>query len=143
LRPSEFRQFADKFQQYLPLDKKAVPVLGLPSVSPRIAELCAERAWSWFDMAGNCRLDVPGLLRIHRTGQPPVHRRPKPLANLSTPEAGRVIRALLHPEHAGIRWTQRYLAEHFGEMKLPTPEPSLGLVNKVVRRASQRRVPRP
>lgn len=133
LRPSDFRQFADQIQQYLPLDKKVVPVLGLPSVSPRIAELCAERGWSWFDMAGNCKIDVPGLLRIHRTGQPPVHRRPRPLANLSTPEAGRIIQALLHPEHTGMRWTQRYLAEHFGALKRPIPEPSLGLVNKVVR----------
>lgn len=133
LRPSEFRQFVEVALKALPSGGKVVPVLGLPSVSPRMAELCVEHGWGWFDLAGNCRLDVPGLFRLQHTGIPPVHRRPRAIANLSTPEAGRVIRALLHPEHTGMRWTQRYLAEHFGAMKRPIPEPSLGLVNKVVR----------
>lgn len=133
LRPSVFRQFVDRPFPSPGHSKVVVRVLGLASVSPRIAELCAENGWSWLDLAGNCRLDIPGLLHVHRTGIPSVHRRPKPLANLSTPEAGRVIRALLHPEHTGMRWTQRYLAEHFGAMERPIPEPSLGLVNKVVR----------
>ena len=30
-----------------------VPVLALPSVSPRVAELCTEHGWGWFDLAGN------------------------------------------------------------------------------------------
>jgi len=110
-----------------------VPVLAAPFISQRMAEVCKEAGWSWFDLAGNCRLDIPGLLLVHRTGFPPVHRHPKPTANLATPEAGRIIRALLSPEHAGTRWTQRYLAEHFGKMNPPIPQPSLGLVNKVVR----------
>ena len=110
-----------------------VPVLAAPFVSPRMAELCKEEGWSWFDLAGNCQLDVPGLLHIVRTGSRPAHRRPRPTANLGTSEAGRVIRALLHPEHAATRWTQRYLAEHFSQPPRPTPEASLGLVNKVVR----------
>jgi hypothetical protein len=110
-----------------------VPVLAAPFISPRMAEVCKGEGWSWFDLAGNCRLDIPGLLHLHQTGARPVHRPPRPTANLATPEAGRIIRALLHPEHAGTRWTQRYLAEHFGKMDCPTPQPSLGLVNKVVR----------
>ena len=63
----------------------------------------------------------------------PLHRPRRLGANLSTPEAGRVIRALLanDPER---RWTQRGLEEHFGELQHPfIPKPSLGLVNKVVR----------
>jgi hypothetical protein len=35
-----------------------------------------------------------------------------PTANASTKEAGRVIRALLVLEHAGIRWTQRHLEDN-------------------------------
>jgi hypothetical protein len=127
LRPSEFRQFADRVQQVLPPAREAVPVLGLPSVSPRIAELCAERGWGWFDLAGNCRLDVPGLLHLQHTGIPSVHRRPRPLANLSTPAAGRVIRALLQPEKREMYWTQRKMQTQC------QPNVSLGLVNKVVR----------
>lgn len=133
LRPSEFRHFADRFSPSHSKSKMTVRVLGLPSVSARMAELCAEHGWSWFDLAGNCHLDVPGLFRIHRTGLPSLHRHPRPRANLGTPEAGRVIRALLHPDHYGRRWTQRYMVEHFGKMNKPIPQPSLGLVNKVVR----------
>lgn len=127
LRPSEFRQFADQFRQHLPPVKVVVPVLGLPSVSPRMAELCAEHGWGWFDLVGNCRLDVPGLLHLQHTGIPPNHRRPKPLANLSTPEAGRVIRALLQPDTQALYWTQRKMQTQC------QPNVSLGLVNKVVR----------
>ncbi len=126
-RPSMFRQLADKMFPPLDRPQKVVPVLAMPFVSPRLAELCAEHGWSWFDLAGNHRLDVPGLLRLERTGNKPVHKRPRPSANLSTPEAGRVIRALLLPEQAGVRWTQREMQKHC------QPNVSLGLVNKVVR----------
>jgi hypothetical protein len=95
--------------------------------------LCAEAGWSWFDLAGNHRLDVPGRLHLERTGSLPVQVRPRPTANLSTPEAGRVVRALLLPENATKIWTQRNLAEHFSVLRKPIPRPSLGLVNKVVR----------
>lgn len=133
LRPSTFRLMADKTFSPAGRPKVIVPVLALPSVSPRVAELCAEHGWSWFDLAGNHRLDVPGLLHLQHTGNEPVHKRPRPLANLSTREAGRVIRALLAPENAGLRWTQRHMEAHFGELARPIPEPSLGLVNKVIR----------
>lgn len=108
-------------------------VLGAPLVSPRMAEVCKENGWSWFDLAGNHCLDVPGLLRLQHSGNEAVHQRQRPTANLSTREAGRVIRALLLPVHAGMRWTQRHMEGHFGELDTPIPEPSLGLVNKVVR----------
>jgi len=120
---------------YVATGRKPQPVyvFAAPYISPRLAELCQKEGWSWFDLAGNYRLDIPGLLRLEQTGNAPVHEPPRPKANLGTPEAGRVIRALLWPEHAGMRWTQRYMAEHFGELEKPIPEPSLGLVNKVVR----------
>ncbi len=127
LRPSVFRMVADKTFSPAGRPKVVVPVLGLPWVSPRMAELCAEQGWSWFDLAGNHRLDVPGLLHLQHSGNEPVHARPRPAANLSTPEAGRVIRALLLPDHAGMRWTQREMQKHC------QPNVSLALVNKVVR----------
>ncbi len=133
LRPSMFRMLADRIFSPAGRPQVVVRVLALPSVSRRVAELCVEHGWSWFDLAGNHRLDIPGLLHLQHTGNEPVHERPRPTANLSTPEAGRVIRALLAPENAGMRWTQRHMEEHFGELPKPIPEPSLGLVNKVVR----------
>ena len=98
-----------------------------------MAEVCEGHGWSWFDLAGNCRITVPAYLHIERLGNSPVHETLRPAANLSTPEAGRVIRALIAPENAGFSWTQRYLETHFGELPTPIPRPSLGLVNKVVR----------
>jgi hypothetical protein len=108
-------------------------VLAVPTMSLRVAELCAENGWGWFDLAGNCRIDIPGILHLECSGRPPVHSRPRPVANLSTREAGRVVRALLCPENTGFRWTQRHMVEHFKALDRPIPAPSLGLVNKVVR----------
>jgi len=127
LRPSLFGMIAEKsfFPRGRP--KVVVPVLALPSVSSRVADLCEEHGWSWFDLAGNHRLDVPGMLRLEHTGNAPVHEQPVAKANLSTPEVARVIRALLLPEHAELRWTQREMQQEC------SPSVSLGLVNKVVR----------
>lgn len=103
-----------------------IPVLGAPHISPRIAELCKEHGWSWFDLAGNCRLVVPGALYIERAGLPPVHESPKPTANLTTTAAAQVLRALLVPENADVAWTQTALQQAC------EPGVSLGLVNKIV-----------
>jgi len=127
VRPSVFRMQADK--HFLPSGRPriVVPVLALPWVSPRIAELCAVHGWSWFDLAGNYRLDIPGLVRLEHTGNDPVHVTSRPTANLGTRETGRIIRMLLMPEHVGMRWTQREIQKHC------KPLVSLGLVNKVAR----------
>lgn len=126
-RPSRFpyvnvqREFENRSAQ-----RVLVRVFAAPFISPRMAEICESHGWSWFDLAGNYRLDVPGLLHLRHTGNPPVHSPPRPSANLGTPEASRVVRALLMPYQAGIRWTQRSMQQHC------QPTVSLGLVNKVV-----------
>jgi hypothetical protein len=73
------------------------------------------------------------VLLIERSGNEPFRGRRRAGANLSTPEAGRVVRALLAPENTGQRWTQRGMVAHFDELAVPVPAPSLALVNKVVR----------
>lgn len=108
-------------------NREPVLVLAAPFISPRMADLCQQAGWSWFDLAGNYHIDVRGLLRLQHSGNAPVHKRPSPSANLSTREAGRVIRALLLPDNAGKQWTQRDMQNHC------RPNVSLGLVNKVVR----------
>lgn len=133
-RPSRFPYVA--IEREFEKDKTKVVrawVFAAPHISPRMAQVCEDHHWSWFDLAGNCKITVPTFLHIERRGNPPVHETPRPSANLSTAEAGRVIRALLAPENAGFAWTQRYLEIHFGELSVPIPEPSLGLINKVVR----------
>ena len=47
-------------------------VLAMPRVSPRMAALCQEHGWSWYDLAGNCRLEIAGVLLIERSGKEPV-----------------------------------------------------------------------
>ncbi len=127
LRPSQFSQLTGRHFSPPGKFKQVVPVLALPWVSPRLQDLCREHGWSWFDPAGNHRLDVPDFLLLLRSGNEPVHERPRATANLSTPEAGRILRALLLPDNAGMGWTQREMQNHC------QPKVSLGLVNKVVR----------
>ena len=97
-----------------------------------MAALCQQHGWSWYDLAGNCRLEIPGVLLIERSGREPVKLEPRSGANLGTPEAARVVRALLAAENAGKRWTQREMAGHFANLLPAVPAPSLALVNKVV-----------
>ena len=107
-------------------------VLAMPRVSSRMAALCQEHGWSWYDLAGNCRLEIPGVLLIERSGKEPIKLQPRGRANLSTPEAARVVRALLAPGNADQRWTQREMVAHFADLTPRVQAPSLALVNKVV-----------
>lgn len=107
-------------------------VLAMLRVSPRMAALCRQHGWNWYDLGGNCRLEIPGVLLIERSGREPMKLQPRSGANLSTPEATRVVRALLAPENAGKRWTQREMVGHFAELAPAVSAPSLALVNKVV-----------
>lgn len=130
LAPSQFLQFAQRRRQSV-LDD-AVPVLAMPRISERMAELCQAEGWGWFDLAGNCHLEIPGTLLLERIGHEPAPIAKSNEANLGTPESGRVVRALLAPENAGRLWTQRAVVDHFHSLPLPIPSPSLALVNKVV-----------
>jgi hypothetical protein len=127
-RPSQFPyvNVHREFQEHK-VKRVRASVFAAPYISPRMAEICEEHGWSWFDLAGNCRISVPEVLHLERKGSDPVYARPRPSANLATPEAARVIRALLVPENAGTRWTQQALRVHC------QPNVSVGLVNKVVR----------
>jgi len=128
-RPSQFPYVAmeREFDKEGKTERVKVGVFAAPHISPRMAEVCESHGWSWFDLAGNCRISIPELLHLHHTGNPPVHTTPKPKANLGTREAGRVVRAVLTPSYAGKLWTQRSMQTHC------EPGISLGLVNKVVK----------
>src|SRR2546426_84274 len=69
---------------------------------------------------------------IERAGNQPVRTHRRAGANLSTPESGRIVRALLAPENVGQRWTQRDMVTHFAKLSPPVTAPSLALVNKIV-----------
>lgn len=103
-----------------------IRVLAAPVIGPKMAKTCWEHGWSWFDLTGNCRLSIPGCLYIEREGLKSEHRIPKPPVNLGTPEASRVLRAMLSPQQEAIFWTQRDLQDRC------EPGVSLGLVNKIV-----------
>lgn len=133
MRPSLFKAFVEQKGSRLKQLKSVVPVLAMPSVSPRIRELCREHGWGWYDLAGNCHIDVPDAIFLDRDGNESPYSPGRPSVNLGTPEAGRIVRALLAPENFGQRWRQRSLETHFGIGGSRIPEPSLGLVNKVVR----------
>jgi len=148
LRPSTFEIWAQK-RRVVVSDVETIPVLAVPAMSERLAELCRGKSVSWYDLAGNCRIDVPGQLHIERRGLPPIYSPPRAKANLSSAAAGRVIRVLLSPAHAGLPWTQRGLVqETVWKKELGEDQPidsmvaqhlfgedqpvSIGLVNKVL-----------
>lgn len=110
-----------------------VSVLGMPFVSPRMIDLCRQAGWGWYDLAGNCRIEIPGLLYLERSGIAAVHRPPRAAANLRSWAAARVLRALLSPAHARRTWTQRSLRDQTSWKEVDGKGLSLGLVNKVVR----------
>src|SRR5579863_5036055 len=111
LRPSAFQAMAER--KTLPgRTQRLVPVLAMPFVSRRLADICVQHGWSWYDLAGNCHIVVPNAIYLERCGHEPKYTLSRPVANLSTPEAARVIRALLVPENAGKRWTQRSVETH-------------------------------
>ncbi len=113
-------------------------VFAAPFIGPRMAEVCWDHGWGWFDLGGNCRIGVPGIgLYIERSGLPPVHNRPPLRANLGTPEAARVVRAVFSFAEKGTSWTQRELQSSC------RPDVSLGLVNKVVNYLKDERLVEP
>jgi hypothetical protein len=130
-RPSQFASVGDPS---CPGGKgiASARVLAVPQVSTRMAELLRQHKWSWYDLDGNCRLEVPGVLLIERSGRKSARAVPRSGANLGTPETARVVRALLAPENAGKRWTQREMVGHFADLTPAIAAPSLALVNKVV-----------
>ena len=130
LRPGAFAVWA--VGRRLAGNEAAFPILGMPLVSPRLGDLCEKAGWSWYDLAGNCRIDVPGVLHVERRGMAPVWRPPRSRANLGTAAAGRVLRVLLSPAHAANVWRQRHLREATSWQIDKDKPVSLGLVNKVV-----------
>lgn len=127
-RPSQFPHVG-LTRTFSPAENRTttdVPVLAAPFISERMAELCDQHGWSWYDLAGNCRLNVPGAFYIERSGQKRTVPAPKPKANLGTSDAAQVIRTLLAPVNGGTRWTLRTLQD------LCKPGVSIGLVHKVV-----------
>ena len=107
-------------------------VLAMPRFTSRMANMCRQHGWGWFDLAGNCWLEVPDHFLIKQSGNDPVSLRPRRGANLGTAKAAQVIRALLVPENAGKRWTQRELVSDLAHAAPRAAAPSLALVNKVV-----------
>lgn len=127
MRPVTFGMLAEKRFSPIRGVVHSLPVLALPWVSPRITALCQQHGWSWFDLEGNCRIEIPGLLFIERQCGRLPRTKVRPLANLGTMETGRILRVLLHVENMDKRWTQRELQSQV------VPAVSLGLINKVVR----------
>ncbi len=113
--------------------KVVVRVLAAPYVSPRLAEICRREGWSWYDLAGNCWLDIPGVLRIERSGNKLIRVQGNREVNLGSTEASSIVRVLLAPENAAKWWTHRGLVNHISDTTGIASAPSLGLVNKVIK----------
>src|SRR5688572_31469170 len=59
-RPSQF-PYVNVSNAFTPNGKRhRIWVFAAPHISPNMARICQEHGWSWFDLAGNCYLNVPG-----------------------------------------------------------------------------------
>jgi hypothetical protein len=96
------------------------PVLYAPAVSPRVAEICADRNVGFLDAAGNCRIPAPGFY-LQVSGKKNVHTDTRPAADVFAPFSSRIIRVLLTAPRRG--WQVQELAR---EARV-----SLGLSSKV------------
>lgn len=126
-RPSQFPTISAIAKLAHEKSGRRIPILAAPSISERMAEVCREHNWNWFDLAGNCYLNIPGVIYLEISGKESVYHPPSPLANLSGMESSRILRVLLDTHNVDRRWTQREL------QKACLPGVSIGLVNKVVR----------
>ena len=110
-----------------------MPVLAAPKIPPTLRETLEDRGWGWIDGAGNGWISLPGKLLIDRSGKIPTTRA-KPELNLGSAQALQVARVLLHPAHAGRKWTLRGVQAHCleweGQANALTP-PSLGYLSKL------------
>jgi len=108
-----------RFQRGLNL----VPLVVVPSMGRVGREACEEAAMSWLDLAGNARIDVPGL-RVLVDGRKDRRIRSRlPRFNPFARKASRIPRMLLLDP--GRSWTQAELAAETALDK--------GLVSNVVR----------
>ena len=132
ISPAGFASLA-RSRESLARSLGGTPVLGVEVASERLAMACQQAGWGWFDSMGNCVIDVPMILHVERRGRERPGKVPRPRANLGTAAAGRVLRALLTPAHAGRTWTQRSIQDAT-RLAITGDKPvSLGLVNKVLR----------
>lgn len=111
------------------------PVLAAPRIPDSLREKLKSEGWGWMDGAGNAYISVPGLILIDRSGHTPLPPERSDM-NLGSSRALQVIRALLHPSHAGFSWSLRYLQERcstWDNGKKELVKPSLGYLSKLTR----------
>lgn len=121
--PRIIRLAGQQLRTLLSKERKTYGVVGAPYISPRTGEICKEVGIGFVDLAGNCRLAF-GRVFIERQGFPNPKLERRPLRNLFTPKASRVLRVLL--EDAKQTWQVQAMARQ--------ARVSLGLAFKVKQR---------
>lgn len=98
-------------------------VLSCPFVSPRVAQICREAGVGYFDEAGNCRLEAPGMFVLveGRANRNPDTRT---IADPFAPKSSRIVRLMLQEPQR--KWQVQELAEKAGV--------SIGLASKTKER---------
>jgi hypothetical protein len=92
-------------------NRRFIPVIYAPVISPRVAEIARQREVGYIDRAGNCWLRSPqGGLLIERQGLQGERRLPRTTADLFSPKSSRIVRLMLSQPTKG--WQVRELAEH-------------------------------
>lgn len=78
-----------------------VPVIIAPFISDKSAQLCQENGTGYFDLAGNCHLELDTIY-IDQHGNPNLYSSKKINRSLYSPRAERILRVLLNKP--GKKW---------------------------------------
>ena len=86
----------------------AIPLLAVRYMTDGGRKYCEDSSMSWIDLAGNARIQAPGLY-IHVEGRPNVHKQTGRPGSVFAPKSSRIARWLL--THHDSYWSQRQIAE--------------------------------
>jgi len=96
---ADLSHLVTKFDRYCEATKeRCVPLLVVPYIAPPTAHLCRELGVNWADLAGNCDIRFgKSVLRINGNDNP--YREKRSLVSLFTPQASKILHALLLEPH--------------------------------------------
>ena len=106
-QPRYARAAANQLFRYLGGREDAYGVFAAPYISERSTAILRAEGLGYIDLAGNCRLVLPGVY-IERSGRPNSYSEKRELRSLYSPKAERVLRVLLADPHK--RWKLQTLA---------------------------------
>jgi len=94
LAPGRVREALRQVKSYSGGRLKGYPILASTFLTPRVREICREEGVGYLDLAGNCSIQLDGLIIEKAVDKNPFPARGRP-RSIFTPVSSRLLRALL------------------------------------------------